>query len=275
MEIQDNEAFNARAVEEPPQPSVPATIAPLWHTILLIVGIIGLSIAGSMGLTSQRHSSSKLFTYATTAGMEMLMFAWLAFGLWLRKVPLRSLFGSMARGARGVGLDLGVAAVFWIGSMIVLGAIGITWTTVEYAATHKNTPIHPGQKIEPSPAQKETIEMLSRLAPANGKEIASWAALCMLAGLIEEAVFRGYLQQQFIAWSRGRIAVGVAASALMFGAAHGYQGVRNMVLLGVFGVLFSLLALFRRSLRAGIFAHSWHDLFVGLLLMLLRTRHLI
>ena len=62
----------------------------------------------------------------------------------------------------------------------------------------------------------------------------------MLVGFVEESVFRGYLQGQFTAWARGGAAVGVVFSALLFGAAHGYQGVRNMVLLAVFGALFSL-----------------------------------
>ncbi len=88
--------------------------------------------------------------------------------------------------------------------------------------------------------------------------------LCLLVGVAEELVFRGYLQQQFTAWSRGAAAGGVVFSAIMFGAAHGYEGVRAMFLLAVFGALFSLLALFRRNLRAGIFAHSWHDAIAGL-----------
>jgi membrane protease YdiL (CAAX protease family) len=111
------------------------------------------------------------------------------------------------------------------------------------------------------------------LAPTNGGEAVAWIFLCIIAGVVEEMIFRGYLQRQFIAWTRGTVAAGVAFSALLFGAAHGYQGVRNMVLLAVFGVLFSLLALFRRSLRAGIIAHSWHDLFAGLVLAFLKAHH--
>jgi hypothetical protein len=48
-----------------------------------------------------------------------------------------------------------------------------------------------------------------------------------------------------------------------------------MVLLAVFGALFSVLAIFRRGLRAGIFAHSWHDLIAGLALAFLRAHHLL
>ena len=88
-------------------------------------------------------------------------------------------------------------------------------------------------------------------------------------------MFRGYLQRQFIGWARGRVATGVLASAVVFGSAHGYQGVLSMVLLSVFGVLFSLLALYRRSLRAGIFAHAGHDFVAGLALALLRSSHIL
>ena len=48
-----------------------------------------------------------------------------------------------------------------------------------------------------------------------------------------------------------------------------------LIMLAVFGALFSLLALFRRSLRAGMIAHGWHDLIAGLALALLRSYHLI
>ena len=114
-----------------------------------------------------------------------------------------------------------------------------------------------------------------QLAPTNGKEIACWLLLCALVGVAEELVFRGYLQQQFTAWGRGAAVVGVVFSAMMFGAAHGYEGVRAMFLLAVFGALFSLLALFRRNLRAGIFAHSWHDAFAGLMVALLHSHHVL
>ena len=97
----------------------------------------------------------------------------------------------------------------------------------------------------------------------------------MIIGFVEEIVFRGYLQRQFIGWARGRGSTGVLVSAVIFGGAHGYQGARSMVLLSVFGLLFSLLALYRRSLRAGIFAHDWHDFISGLALALLRSRHIL
>jgi hypothetical protein len=46
-----------------------------------------------------------------------------------------------------------------------------------------------------------------------------------------------------------------------------------MFLLAVFGAFFSLLALFRKNIRAGIFAHSWHDAIAGLMVAFLHARH--
>ena len=207
--------------------------------------------------------------------MEILMLGWVAFGLRLRRVPFRSLFGHVTGGLRALGLDLGIALLFWIGSLMILGTIGILWSGIEMAIEHRHSPDHSIRSIEPTEEQKQTVRMLEELAPANGKEVACWIVLCVLAGLIEEAVFRGYFQRQFTAWANGRVVAGVICSALLFGAAHGYQGLRNMVLLAVFGVLFSLLAIFRRSLRAGIFAHGWHDMIAGLTLAALHSRHLV
>ena len=133
---------------------------------------------------------------------------------------------------------------------------------------HKPLPIqtsHAGKSIAPDPSQEKAARAVVQLAPTNGKEIAYWLLFCALVGVAEELVFRGYLQQQFTAWGRGAAVAGVVFSAMMFGAAHGYEGVRAMFLLAVFGALFSLLALFRRNLRAGIFAHSWHDALAGLM----------
>jgi uncharacterized protein len=274
--MSENESLNPADFEVPlEQPAPPTAIAPVWHTVVLIAGIIALSIIGKAQIATMHNGPSRLLTYGETAGMEILMLGWVALGLRLRRVPFRSLFGHVTSGLRGVGLDLGIAFLFWIGSLMILGTIGILWTGVEMAVEHRHVPGGAGRSIEPTPEQKQTIRTLEELAPANGKEVAFWILLCMIAGLIEEAVFRGYLQRQFTAWANGGIAAGVIFSALLFGAAHGYQGLRNMVLLAVFGVLFSLLAIFRRSLRAGIFAHGWHDMVAGLTLAALHSRHLI
>lgn len=262
------------AQQNAPAASVASPIAPLWHTIVLIAVILAISIAGRQQLGSLHHAPSRFVTYGSTAVVDLVILGWVALGLKLRRVPFRSLFGNLPRGLRAVGIDLGIAFVFWIGALMALGSLGIIWSGAEYAVHHRHAPTA-AQPIEPTTTERQTLRTLEGLAPATAAEVAAWIALCLTAGFVEEAVFRGYLQQQLTALARGKIAVGVAISALLFGAAHGYQGARNMVLLAVFGLLFSLLAIFRRSLRAGIFAHAWHDMVAGLALAALRSHHLI
>jgi membrane protease YdiL (CAAX protease family) len=270
--------------EQPPAPSAPPAIAPAWHTAVLVAGIVALSIHGAVRLSAIHGPLDRLATYGLTAAMEAAMLAWIVLGLRLKKTPLRALLGSYPFNLRSIAMDLGFALAFWFASLMVLGTLSIAWSGVEAALTHRPPSTHAagqtgqkGQKeqapLSPDPSQLETVRVLAQLAPANGREIAAWVLLCMLVGFVEEIVFRGYLQRQFIGWARGGVTAGVLASAVVFGSAHGYQGARSMALLTVYGVLFSLLALYRRSLRAGIFAHAWHDLIAGLALALLHSRH--
>jgi CAAX protease family protein len=276
FQMPENDSTDTPLIEAPQErPAALSTLAPAWHTIVLIVGILALSIAGRAQLAAVQRVPNRLLTYGGTSAVELIMLGWVALGLRLRRIPVRSLFGDVAGGLRGIALDLGVALVFWIGSLMILGTLGILWAGIEISIKHRHAPVHAAQPFEPSASEQQTVRTLEQLAPANGKEVACWVLLCLVAGFVEEAVFRGYLQRQFTAWAHGQIAAGVVFSALLFGAAHGYQGMRNMVLLAVFGVLFSLLAIFRRGLRAGIFAHGWHDMIAGLALAALRSHHLL
>lgn len=255
-----------------------APVAPVWHTLLLVAGIAVLSIEGARELSGPNAGaidSNRLATYATTVGSELLMLAWVWFGLRLRKVPFRSLFGDLSGGVKTFFLDLGIAAVFWVGALMVLMTAAVIWLVTDAAIHHRPLIPHGGKSAPVDPAQQHTVQTLAALAPSNAIEIAAWALVCIMAGLIEELVFRGYLLRQFTAWSRGLVVGGVIFSSIIFGAAHGYQGIRNMVLLTLFGSLFALLAVFRRNLRAGMFAHAWHDFCVGMVLSLLKWKHLI
>lgn len=257
-----------------------SSVAPVWHTLVLMALIFTVSILGFV-----RHSGphgavvvNRLHTYGTTAILELVLIGWVAFGVKLRGVRLRSLFGSVSVSLKAILVDFGIAILFWVLSMMALATVAMMWISIESAITHKPIPIQTSKSGQPkmtNPADDRAAKAVVQLAPTNGKEIAAWLMLCMLVGVAEELVFRGYLQTQFTAWAKGTVVAGVVFSAMMFGAAHGYEGARAMFMLTVFGAFFSLLALFRRNLRAGIFAHSWHDAVAGLTVALLHVRHVL
>ena len=100
------------------------------------------------------------------------------------------------------------------------------------------------------------------LIPQSGIELAIWISLSVIAGIVEEILFRGYLQKQ-IGVIAGNVYVGVIVSAVIFGAGHGYEGTKNMIRIAVFGVLFGVLTLWRKSLRPGMMTHAFQDTFAG------------
>jgi uncharacterized protein len=102
------------------------------------------------------------------------------------------------------------------------------------------------------------------LLPGNVIEVVLWVMLSMAAGFSEELFYRGYLQKQFFALS-GSAAIAVLAQAILFGISHSYQGLKSVLLVTVFGLMFGLLAQWRGSLRPGTIAHAWTDILGGLL----------
>jgi hypothetical protein len=119
------------------------------------------------------------------------------------------------------------------------------------------------------PSPQKTI---AQLAPQNTLQLLLWIVLSISAGICEELVFRGYLLQQFTHAGR-HLYIGVLVSSLIFGVAHGYEGASGMIAITIYGSLFCILAIRRGSLRAGMMAHAWHDIFSGIVLMILKHAH--
>src|SRR5258707_14100112 len=96
------------------------------------------------------------------------------------------------------------------------------------------------------------------MLPQRGIELTFWIALSVTAGICEETIFRGYLQRQFMALTKSAPA-GILLSAAAFGAAHAYQGFRMVILIGLYGAMFGILAYWRGTLVPGMIDQSWDD----------------
>ena len=98
------------------------------------------------------------------------------------------------------------------------------------------------------------------LLPRGILESLAWIPVALSAGFCEEVAFRGYLQKQFQAIA-GSDGLAVLIQAMVFGIGHLYEGVGQVARIMLFGVLFGLLALWQKSLRPGMIAHAWSDIF--------------
>jgi len=91
----------------------------------------------------------------------------------------------------------------------------------------------------------------SNIVPHTLVEAFAWIVVACTAGFVEEIVFRGYLQRR----------IGVVLQAVLFGIAHGYQGVRSVIAVAAIGLAFGLVARFRRSLVPGMLTHAALDVY--------------
>jgi len=230
-------------------PIPPHPVAPWWHTALLIATIIGVSALSSIHVHS--FAAHHLAHYGFTLAWEWVMAAFAWWGISLQHMSVRQLVGEWRAGLKSWLADFGAALIFWLMAAIALAAL----STILYFLHLRRV-------------DKAVIE----LAPSTGAEFALWVALSITAGIVEEFLFRGYLLQQFSSIKHA-VWIGVLASSLLFGAAHGYEGIGAMIAISAYGAMFCGLALQQRSLRAGMMAHAWHDFITGAALAIAKHLH--
>jgi len=224
-------------------------LAPWWHTAIVVAVLLLLSLGGSRG----KHplaERSRLPQYIWTMVWEWVMTGIIWLGI-RKRIRLRDLIGGRWATVEDFCLDVVFAGAFWGCAMFVLGVAAMLM--------HLD---HPGRL-------ESMRKQIGFLRPDSNLELTVWYCVSATAGFCEEIIFRGYLQQQFAAIANSML-LGVLLSALVFGASHGYEGVPTMILLGIFGLMFGLLAWWRKSLRAGMMAHAWHDALVGSILRVLK-----
>ena len=112
----------------------------------------------------------------------------------------------------------------------------------------------------------DTANTLAGITPKTGFELVVWLGVAATGGICEELIFRGYLIQQFGAWTKSSL-FAVFLQGVVFGLAHGYY-YKIMVVVMVHGWLLGLLAYWRKNLRPGMLAHGLQDGLGGLVAFL-------
>jgi membrane protease YdiL (CAAX protease family) len=218
-------------------------VAPVWHTVLFIVVFTGLSLVSVRTVHNFPAHGARMRLYAVSVASEvaMVLYVWLL-GLRLRGKTMREVIGGRWSRASDVLMDVAVAILFWIAVVAVLAVLRLV--------LHTNGPA--------------AIRDIEPLLPQTGAQMAAFVGLAVTAGFCEEFLFRGYLQRQFLAWT-GIPSAAVVLQAVVFGFGHMYQGWRNALGITVYGAMFGILALMRKSLRPGMIQHAMQDSVAGIL----------
>ena len=223
----------------------PQVASPI-HMILVLAAMGGWAIGHKIFVyqVSATANPNRVRYYVVTIFYEWLLFVLVLAGVRRSGASVLIVLGDHWRSVRQVLRDIGIAVGFWIVAAMLLWIFG--WL-LRIAALGSN------------------VSML----PHRGIELTLWIALSVTAGICEETIFRGYLQRQFMALTKSAPA-GIVLSAAAFGAAHAYQGFRMVILIGLYGAMFGILAYWRRSVRPGMIAHAWNDSLNGVLAGLMR-----
>ena len=220
-------------------------LAPKGHTAGLL-GIVLLSVV--FGVWFQRRAGPESLGALEHRGviglyLAALLFDWgLFYYVWAfasrSETTFERIVGGRWAGLKDVARDVAIAVPFWV-----------VW---QMTATLTHRLLGP-----------DTAKPIGVLLPRSPLEVAIWIAVSATAGFCEEFVFRGYLQQQLLAWT-GRPGLALAAQSICFGMGHAYQGIKNVAAITLLGALYGWLALRRRSIRPGMLAHAWSDVYGGL-----------
>jgi membrane protease YdiL (CAAX protease family) len=203
------------------------------HTVLILCLQGGLAYLGKTRIDPLRTAAhvDRVRIYERTIFFEWLVLALVILGVWLHGSSLSAVFGEHWSSARQVFTDIGIAVVFLVGSIAVLSIFG-----------HSKAP--------------DTATTF--LLPHGRLESSLWIVMSLTAGICEEALFRGYLQRQFMALTKSA-AIGIFLSAVAFGSAHSYQGWGHAAQIGVLGAMLGALAYWRKSVRPGMISHAAQD----------------
>jgi membrane protease YdiL (CAAX protease family) len=221
--------------------------AGLIHTLFLLVILGAWAFMERLILdrVGEALNVQRVRSYVLTLFFEWFLFAYVMAGVRHRGSSTSIVLGNRWHSGRQLLKDAGIAVAFWIASGVVLLILGHL------------------VRVGTAP------RIIEAMLPRSYGELFVWIALSITAGICEEAVFRGYLQHQFVVLTRSAPA-GIILSAAVFGVAHMYQGPQMVLLIGIYGAMFGILAHWRGSVRPGILAHAWQDSLNGIVAVLAR-----
>ena len=219
----------------------PPSIAPLWHTLVLLLILVATSVSGAYSKHVTARSGHLVAQYAVQIGWEWILFAYVVWGVRRRGISLRNLIGGRWERFEDFLLDvaLGVGGLLSCYAVAFVIALSI------------------GLMKNPE-AVRKARSAVEFLYPHTTPEVIVAVLLAITAGICEETVFRGYFQRQIGIWTSNAW-VGIVAAALLFGGAHGYQTWWQMVLICFIGLVLGVMSHLRKSIRPAMLSHTLLD----------------
>lgn len=173
-------------------------------------------------------------------------------GLLLLFAGVMVVWGSSSRPWTTLGFNLSFGPMFFVALLLMAGGIVFLFMQLRQVR-HMNDAEIAGFRAE--------FGDVDIVLPRNGNELARFYGVSLTAGIVEEAVWRGfmiwYLSQVMPVW-----AAAVLSSA-GFGVAHAYQGLKNVPKITLVGASFAVLFVLSGSLWLPMIFHTIIDVTQG------------
>jgi membrane protease YdiL (CAAX protease family) len=207
---------------------------------LVFLFLIAPSLILSFFVVKQGDMSFVL-TAVSTILRDLALVSLILFFLWRNRESIRSLGWTLKNGWKEVALGIG---------LFVPVTFGTAWLDRFLQTVGLSAPATPQPSF---------------LAAAGLGEFILAFVLVVIVAVAEETIFRGYLILRFGAIAGSRT-VAVLVSTVIFSLGHGYEGTAGVITVGVLGLTFALVYVWRKSLVAPIVMHFLQD-FISIILL--------
>ena len=279
----DAVAENLIAVSEA-APFVSPEIAPWWHSVAMLVGLLGFVLIGQLPQSTTSHAAPRFSIYAS-----QVLFIWLLLGSTVAGIRDREAFfrANLSAHALQWTRELRRGFCMYLIAILLAAVTSVALRSTERVYERRHTAAArsatqdafgatPSDTVtKPHQASLFDTRKIHMLAPQTSVELLAWMLVSISAGFCEELIFRGYwLAQAKSLFARLRFADGTAAIAsvivtsLLFGSMHVYQGIGGAFVVAVLGAVYAVARVKYRNLRSCIVAHAMQDVFAGVVLFL-------
>lgn len=183
---------------------------------------------------------SFLLTAYATIFRDLSLVSLVLFFLWRNGEPV----SSMGWDFKHIGKEAAIGIALYVPLFISIGLIGSALQSMGLSAPTRI----PGF-----------------LTPKGPVEVTLGFLMVVVVAIAEETLFRGYLILRFVNLT-GSLPAAVLISAAVFSIGHGYEGSAGVVTVGLLGLAFALVYIWRKSLVAPMVMHFLQD-FLGIVLV--------
>jgi membrane protease YdiL (CAAX protease family) len=215
-----------------------------WIEQLIEVSVFLFLIVPSMVLSFfaiKQGSLSFVLVAIATILRDLALVSLIVFFVWRNGEPVNSVGWTSRNARKEIALGIGLYIPFFFAAGLFESALRVAGLSV------------PSTPLPSFMAARGLVEFL--LA----------AILVVIVAMAEETIFRGYLILRLRAITASPAAA-VLVSSVVFSLGHGYEGSAGVVTVGIMGLIFALVYMWRQSLVAPMVMHFLQD-FIGIVLL--------